>query len=296
MVSFLLVIANLSPAPFNLVNLFFNNHQIIILSFLSFGFMVVFYAGEYDLSTGSTFALCLAVIGVASNNQLSLPLFIILMITLVVLIGGINRYLSKNVTSLLTTFIIMYIIRGVVFIITGGRPLYQDHETDILTMLDWGVKLVPDPLVVLILVTLILSVFFKKSATAQKLIAVGINQKKAYLLDIHLGTYKLAAFIFSASMALFASIFYYTHIYTVSPNAGIVYGFEALAVVIISNGGLKPVSPSPVLVVFTATLITLIIQYSSALDFSTEIISLIVGIFVLISLRLSLIVNPVGDQ
>ncbi len=297
MLIFLLIIAYLSASPFNITQLLLNNHQIYILSFLSLGFMMVFYAGEYDLSIGSTFALCLVIIGKASNNQFSLLLILLLVIILIVSIAWINAYFSKNIPSLLITFIIMYIIRGAVFIITEGLPLYPEHGNNTLSRFDWGViRAVPYPALILMLMTLVLWVYFNRSAHAKNLIAVGIDQTKTRFLGINPYSYKLAAFIFSASMALFSSVFYYTSIYTVSPNTGIVYGFEALAVVIISNGGLKPVLPSPLLVVFTASLITLINQYSSILNFSSEVVNLIIGVFVTISLSIGAFNKTIPDR
>lgn len=269
-------------------------HETAVLGIIALGALMVFHVNEYDLSLGATFAFSLMTFSMLSNT-LSPFIAMLLIIPLVGVIGFVNGIISVTVGStLVVTFTMMFIIRGVVFFLCDGMPSTSQPGTTVAVWesLGWGeVWGLPTSILVFLALVGALEAFFRRSTTGRNLIAIGLGGRRARFCGISTRHYKIFAFIFAALTALLASTIFYARLNTASPNIGMRLPFDALAIVIISNAGLQRRLPSPSRI-FIITILLVIIQHQlEFLGLQPEVSYVMAGILVLSTLLIDLTVT-----
>lgn len=223
-------------------------HKAAILGMVALGVLVVFYVNEYDLSVGMIFSLCLIV--AASLEGIIPPLLLwctVLMLT--GLIGYVNGWFTARFQSgLLITFTMMFVLQGIVNVLSNGMPITHATylpESFLYTMGWWSFLGLPVSAWIFLGTVLGVHMLFYRSAWGRGIRAIALDSRAAQASGLNIRPYTIGAFIFAAAIAGFASLLYYTRLQTVGPNLGISIPFDALAVVIISNGGMERKAPSP---------------------------------------------------
>ncbi|HMS84689.1 MAG TPA: ABC transporter permease [Nitrospira sp.] len=264
-------------------------YKAAVLGIVALGVLVVFYVNEYDFSVGSIFALCL--ITVVSLERWISPLVTwVLVFGLIGLIGYVNGWFTATLRSgLLITFVMMFILQGISDFLSNGMSITHVVSTQgsLLYAIGWQSFLgLPIATWVFFGMAMGLHVFFYHSTWGRSIRAIGIDNRVAQDGGLNTRAYKIGAFIFAAEMAGIASILYYARLQTVNPDLGVSIPFDALAIVIISNGGTKRRAPSLVRLLIVTFLLAEIYTQIEVLGLLPNTRFLLTGFLILYTLLL----------
>ncbi len=283
----LAVLSYIGAHAFTFGDLVALGYKASVLGVVALGVLVVFYVNEYDFSVGSIFALCLIAVASLEGFIPSLLTWL-LVFGLIGLIGYVNGWFTATLRSgLLITFVMMFILQGIASFLSNGMPItHAAHPRgSLLYAIGWQSILgLPVATWIFLGMTVGLHTFFYHSTWGRSIRAIGIDSRAAQDGGLSTRPYKIGAFIFAAEMAGMASVLYYARLQTVSPDLGVGIPFDALAIVIISNGGTKRRAPSLVRLVVVTFLLAEIYTRIEVLGLLPNTRFLLTGFLILYTL------------
>ena len=224
-------------SPFNLTNILV---QSSIMAVIAMGMTFVIVGGGFDLSVGSTAALsgCIAAMlmpgggvmlgvlgGVAAGATVGLANgFVIAML-------GVNPFI--------TTLGTMVLVRGVVFIITGGAPIGDEGLPPAFIAFGsqrlFGVHyLVWVPVVLLAVLTFIM----RSTPYGRRVYATGGGREAAYLSGVPVRRVISSTYIWCGALAGLAGVMLAARLQSGQPTAGEFYELTAIAAVVLGGASL----------------------------------------------------------
>jgi ribose transport system permease protein len=224
-------------SPFNLTNILV---QSSIMAVIAMGMTFVIVGGGFDLSVGSTAALsgCVAAMlmpgggvalgvlgGVAAGAAVGLANgFVIAML-------GVNPFI--------TTLGTMVLVRGVVFIITGGAPIGDEGLPPAFIAFGsqrlFGVHyLVWVPVVLLAVLTFIM----RSTPYGRRVYATGGGREAAYLSGVPVRRVISSTYIWCGALAGLAGVMLAARLQSGQPTAGEFYELTAIAAVVLGGASL----------------------------------------------------------
>jgi ribose transport system permease protein len=224
-------------SPFNLTNILV---QSSIMAVIAMGMTFVIVGGGFDLSVGSTAALsgCIAAMlmpgggvalgvlgGVAAGAAVGLANgFVIAMV-------GINPFI--------TTLGTMVLVRGVVFIVTGGAPIGDEGLPPAFIAFGsqrlFGVHyLVWVPVVLLAVLTFIM----RSTPYGRRVYATGGGREAAYLSGVPVRRVIASTYVWCGALAGLAGVMLAARLQSGQPTAGEFYELTAIAAVVLGGASL----------------------------------------------------------
>ncbi|MGL4741771.1 MAG: ABC transporter permease subunit [Sarcina sp.] len=206
--------------------------------FLAIGLTFVIFTKEIDVSVGSTLGFSAAVAATMLRDGKNVFLAIIIAILIGGLIGLINGIgVTKfKIPSIVMTLGTMGIIRGLMFIYTGGQwvenlpnSFKSFSQKEIL-----GFNIF---FVIATIAIIFTSLYAVKSTTGKSFKAIGDNSEGAFLIGIKVDKIKILAFILSGVCASIAGLIYTSQIGFVASVAG--QGIEMVAIAACVLGGVS---------------------------------------------------------
>ena len=241
-VSLLLVIAvfSLSSEYFltvrNMTNVL---GQASILMLIAAGVAVTLICGEVDISVGSIVAAVAIPLIAIMNATGSMTLGILGALTLGLMIGAVNGYLSAymKINSLIVTLGTLFIVRGCVYLYTGKRAQADTAYLESFFALGnerlFGV--LPYPAVVAGVIVLALMGLMRHLRFGRRIYAVGGSAEVASLAGFDVRRIKFACFLISALMATLGGILLASRLGAAVHTSGIGYEFQAVAAVVLGG-------------------------------------------------------------
>lgn len=223
----------------NLVNVLI---QIAINAFIATGMTFVLLTGGIDLSVGPVCALN-GILGAllvkqlpAMNVGLTLVVGLLLSVLVAALLGGISAFIicRFNVAPFIATLAMMNIARGICYLLTNSKPVYELPESFL--WIGQG-YLGPIPFIVILTVVVlaISHIILSRTAYGRHIYAVGSNEEVAKLSGISVGKIKTSVYIICAALSAFAGICLSAKIGTGQPGAA--EGYEQYAIAAAVMGG-----------------------------------------------------------
>jgi ribose/xylose/arabinose/galactoside ABC-type transport system permease subunit len=224
-------------SPFNLTNILV---QSSIMAVIAMGMTFVIVGGGFDLSVGSTAALsgCVAAMlmpaggmavgvlgGVAAGAAVGLANgFVIAML-------GVNPFI--------TTLGTMVLVRGVVFIITGGAPIGDEGLPPAFIAFGsqrlFGVHyLVWVPAVLLA----VLSFIMRSTPYGRRVYATGGGREAAFLSGVPVRRVIASTYVWCGALAGLAGVMLAARLQSGQPTAGEFYELTAIAAVVLGGASL----------------------------------------------------------
>lgn len=224
-------------SPFNLTNILV---QSSIMAVIAMGMTFVIVGGGFDLSVGSTVALsgCVAAMlisvggvalgvlgGVAAGAAVGLAN------GLVIAMLGVNPFI--------TTLGTMVLVRGVVFIVTGGAPIGDEGLPPAFIAFGsqrlFGVHyLVWVPVALLALLTFIMH----STPYGRRVYATGGGREAAYLSGVPVRRVIASTYIWCGALAGLAGVMLAARLQSGQPTAGEFYELTAIAAVVLGGASL----------------------------------------------------------
>jgi len=233
----ILVAASMSDVFFTERNISNLLRQIVTNGLISLGMLVVILTGGIDLSVGPVVAFAAIVVsGMVQNQNLPLPLAIVIALIIGGLAGTFNGFMISRfkLQPFIVTLATLGAIRGLVYVysetpITPQDPTFRSvFGTPILG---------PFTLSVLImLAAFVVATFFLSRTTAGRaIVAVGGNEEAVRLAGINVRGHILLAYIISGLCAAMAGILLASRLGIAQPSVGAGFELDAIAACVIGG-------------------------------------------------------------
>jgi rhamnose transport system permease protein len=221
-------------APTNLVDVLYNSSYIGVAAI---GMTMVILCGHIDISVGAALGVCATIAGKLAVA--GLPMALVVPATLLAggLIGLINGLLVAfgRIPAIVTTLGMASILKGGLILVTGGSWIYGLPPDFALSRQHlFGI---PVPILTLIILGTLFSIWLKLAATGRELYAVGGNAEAARLSGISARRVTLRVFILNGLLVGAAAILYATNFTAIQSN--VAPGFELTVITSAVIGGVS---------------------------------------------------------
>ncbi|GAB2026114.1 ABC transporter permease [Lactovum odontotermitis] len=212
-----------------------NSSSIYVLVALGMGF--VLFIGEIDVSVGATLGFSAAIAAKLVNSGMSIPLIFLIVALFGAVIGIINAIgvVGFEIPSIIMTLGTMGIIRGAIYIYTGGIWLQNFPKNFMQITQNTLAGTFTILFIVLILLTVLLYLFTKFTLFGKSFKAVGDNIDGARLIGIPVKRVKVSSFIICGVFAAVAGVLYASRVGFVTPMDGNGYEMTAIAACVIGG-------------------------------------------------------------
>jgi ribose/xylose/arabinose/galactoside ABC-type transport system permease subunit len=224
--------------PLNLTNVLV---QASVIAVVAMGMTFVILGGGFDLSVGSVVALSGCVAATAMMKA-GIALGVAAGVGIGVLVGLANGLVvtALKVNPFIATLGTMVLVRGVVYLFTGGHQVPSD-DTLPRAFLDFGVErffgihwLVWVPAVLIVLLSWILA----KTPYGRAVYATGGNREAAYLSGIAVNRVITSTYVWCGALAGLAGVMLAARLQSGQPTAGEFYELTAIAAVVLGGAAL----------------------------------------------------------
>jgi ribose transport system permease protein len=225
-------------SPLNLTNILV---QSSIMAVIAMGMTFVIIGGGFDLSVGSTVALsgCIAtmamvkaglVAGIAAG--IAAGAAVGLANGLIIAMLGVNPFI--------TTLGTMVLVRGLVFLVTGGAPVGDEGLPAAFVAFGSGRLLGIHYLVWLPAILLVvLSWVMHATPYGRRVYATGGGREAAYLSGVPVGRVIASTYIWCGGLAGLAGVMLAARLQSGQPTAGEFYELTAIAAVVLGGASLQ---------------------------------------------------------
>lgn len=213
------------------------------LGIISIGVTFLIISGEFDLSVGSLYAFS-GIFFMIFAQALPSVLAFLLVLAIANLIGFINGIITtkQRIPSFITTLSMMLFLRGVIYMVTGGR--ITAHKGDLimptLLSLKFGGVLSdfrPSHFWYVALVVLF-TVLLYHTPYGNHVFATGVNRNAARLLGLNTDKIKTTNFMLCSTMAALSGVIAVSRFRMASTTLGMGTELEAIAAVVIGGTSL----------------------------------------------------------
>jgi ribose/xylose/arabinose/galactoside ABC-type transport system permease subunit len=210
------------------------------LGIVAIGQAMVMISGEFDLSVGSVYAFVSMVFVLLLQAGLGPLAAFALAMGLAICIGFLNGYLTWRfkLPSLLVTLGFLFVYRGLVEFVTGGKTLAIPsaiQQSDFIQLLGGKVFGLHLSIYVCLVLLAFVSFVMAKTQYGNHVYAVGGDVNAAAATGVPCGAVKIRTFIICSGLAGFTGIITAANLNSVSTTTGTAMEFEAIAATVISG-------------------------------------------------------------
>ena len=190
----------------NLMNLLAQNAAVGIMAL---GMVFALVTGSFDMSVSSTGALTCVLSTMMFTKYGLLPGILVGLLTGMV-VGLINGLLVTKVgiNPFVTTLGTQTSVRGLVYIITGGKPITGIPKAYNVVGMGKILGGIPVPAIIWLVLALITAYILRKTKYGQYIYATGGNKRAAWLSGVNVDRIKTSALVISGLFASIGGIIY----------------------------------------------------------------------------------------
>ncbi len=201
------------------------------------GGMMIIIIGGLDLSAGSVIGLG-GLIAAVCMKDLGIPVALSIILALAAggLIGVLNAIFTVKfkIPPLIVTLGTLYIARGIVNIITQGRPVYPLPKSfDFIGNSE--ILSIPFSVILMLVLVVIVQFILKKTTFGRHIYAVGGNEETARLSGINIARLKSVVYIIGGVLAALTGIIMTSRMNSAQTNLGTGWELTIIASVIIGG-------------------------------------------------------------
>jgi len=285
----LVIIAGiLSPAFFKPTNIFNVLRQVSINCIISIGMTFVILTGGIDLSVGSVVALCSVLVAFAQANGLSTFTSVMVGLGAGMFCGLFNGFIivNRKLQPFIVTLASMTIVRGLAYIISGGRPIMgiTDSFRDI--AITYAGPL-PMPALYMLILVGFAYVVLSKTFWGRAYYAIGGNEEAARLSGTRVDMYKALAYVLTGVLSGFSAILVVARVTVGEPIIGTGWELDAIAAVVIGGTSLAGGVGSVIGTFIGALILGVLSNIFNLLNISAYVQMVFKGIIILIAVLAS---------
>ncbi|MDD4792619.1 MAG: ABC transporter permease, partial [Firmicutes bacterium] len=205
--------------------------QSTMLAIVSFGLTIVIITGGFDLSLSSVVPASGLVAAYLISQGWSVPAAFLVGLIPGLLVGFFNGFtvLWLGVSDFIATLGTMSIVKGVVYMQTEGRSLWQGITDEFLWLGRGTVLGIPVPVIVMFIIFGVMWVLLSQTKVGRHMYAVGGNPEAARLSGISVRGIKLLGFVLGGLLASVCGVMLASRLGAGQPSAGNTYFMDAIA-------------------------------------------------------------------
>lgn len=287
----IVLLALLSPHFLTAENLLNVTLQASITAIIAAGMTFVIITGGIDLSVGSVVAFAgitaTAALKSLAPSPLALPLAVLAGLAVGAVSGGSAGWMITRfrVAPFIVTLALMTIWRGLAFVVTEGRPVWELPEA--FSRLGGGRILgLPFPSLVMAAVFLLAHGVLTATPFGRYVFAVGGNPEAARLAGIRTQRIFRGVYILCGLLAAAAGILLASRMNSGQPNAGVMYELDVIAAVVVGGASLSGGRGSIAGTFLGAMLIAILKNGLNLLDVNSYVQQVVVGAVILLAVLL----------
>lgn len=222
------VVSLANPDFFSATNLLDIAVNTAYIAVAAAGMTMVIVSGNIDISVGSMLGVCATIAGELARNGAPIPIAFLAAVVAGGLIGAINGTLVAyaRIPAIVVTLGMLSILRGGLILVTQGRWIESLPEEFFFSQR--STLGMPNPIWVMIVVTILVGLFMKYHRFGRAIYAVGGNAEAARLAGIDPRRVYMFVFVMNGLLVGLAAVLYASRFTAIQSNAG--QGFE-LAVI-----------------------------------------------------------------
>lgn len=273
-----------APHFFTADNLLNVSLQASITAIIAAGMTFVILTAGIDLSVGSVVALSGIVATGTLKADLSLPLAILAALAFGALSGGIAGTLVArfSVAPFIVTLALMTVWRGVAFLVTEGRPVW-DLPASFGALGGGRLAGIPFPTLVMAAVFVTAHVVLTMTRFGRHVVAVGGNPEAARLAGIRTRRVVASVYVLCGMLAAASGVLLASRMNSGQPNAGLMYELDVIAAVVVGGTSLSGGRGSIVGTLLGAMLIAVLRNGLNLLDVNSYVQQVVVGSVILLA-------------
>lgn len=254
MIFLLLVIvsAQVSPAFLTWTNIANLLRQASYIGLVATGMTFVILSGGIDLSVGATVAVSGVLLAylfhwggykgyvVTLSPAMPDPLIVLTALASGAVVGLVNGFLiaKAQIPAFVATLATMVSIRGVAYMLAGGRTIFGLGES--LSVFGFGnLGRLPVPVAIWIACLLVSAFVLKRTVFGRWVYAVGGDEDSARLSGINCDRHKILVYVIAGAFAALAGILMACRIDQGEPRQGELFELDAIAAVVIGGTSLS---------------------------------------------------------
>jgi ribose/xylose/arabinose/galactoside ABC-type transport system permease subunit len=236
LVVLVVVVGIINPAFFNFMNIVNVLRSISFLTLAALGMTFVLVGGGLDLSVGSVIGLGGMVTGLLL--QAAVPVLFAILGGLAVgsAIGLMNGMIitKAKIPPLIVTLGSLYMARGVILVLTRGRPVYP--FPDAFNAIGTGAFLgIPYSVYILLFFVVFFSVLLSRTVYGRSIYAIGGNEETARNAGIPVDRIKIISYVIVGALGALTGILMSARMNSAVPNSGEGWELRVIASVIIGG-------------------------------------------------------------
>jgi len=236
------ILSMVSPYFLTTTNLLNIGRGIAIVGIVAVGETIVIIAGGFDLSVGSTMAAAGMTAGWLVTQGVPLPLAFAVAILIGIVVGFANGTIISyaRINPLIATLATLAIVRGVSYVISGGRELIISDPA----FLTFGVgRVMGIPYIVLMLVAtfLVFGWAMPRTLFGRYAYAIGSSAKAAQRAGVPVARWRIAYYVTCGALSALAGLVFVARTGNAQPSAALGIELDVITAVILGgtslNGG-----------------------------------------------------------
>jgi ribose/xylose/arabinose/galactoside ABC-type transport system permease subunit len=239
LITVFILMSMLKPNTFlsvrNLTNVL---RQVTVLGILACGMTMVLISGNFDLSVGSNYSLCMVLPMLLQPKGLFLAIAVTLLAGIVVgLVNGI--FVGKfKANAFIITLGMLSIIQGLAFMVTNGRNIPGDPDSPY-SLIGGGVVLgIPVPVYILVSIALISHFLLCKTTFGRSIYVTGGNEYAALSSGINTGNVRMVTFMILGFLCAIGGIITSSLLANGTPYGGKGYEFDVITAALLGGTSL----------------------------------------------------------
>lgn len=273
----------------NLITIF---QQISVIGILTMAMSMLLISGGIDLSIGNIMVLSGVVMAQLVSMEMGRPLAVLAGVLTAVICGAVNGFViaKSKCIPLIITLGTSQIYYGLALTISGGRIMsFKGAFNAIGKTKLFGVF----PVMLFLLAAMVLVSYFlmNKTKFGRRVVALGGNEKNAFLSGINVTRYKIIVYSIAGFFCAVAAVVFSARIDSITANAGTGHETSALTAAIIGgvtfDGGKGTISGA----FLGCVLMGVISNAMNILQVETYVQTIITGIIIVCAVVLSNINN-----
>jgi len=209
---------------------------------VSIGVAILMICGEFDLSVGSTFALTPMVTSLLIISDVPAFLAVVLGLLVAAAIGLLNGFITLTfaIPSFITTLGMLFIVRSLTVVISGGFPplLPDELSTGVFTQFVGPGGLFRASFVWFVAIALIASAMLDRSNLGNWIRATGGQLEAAGAMGVSARRVKIFCFILCSVLAGFGGVIQVFRLHSPLPSIGEGLELQAVAAAVIGGTAL----------------------------------------------------------
>jgi ribose transport system permease protein len=204
----------------------------------AFGECLVIITGGVDLSVGSVMALSGLIGAMLMAAGLSVPIGIIGGLATGAVVGLANGLMitKAKLPPFIATLGTLFMGRGLCYGLTGGWPVRDlPHSFSILGQYDIPFVGIPIPLIIVLVLAFLVSIFTGQTVWGYRIYAVGGNEEAAGLSGINTDRVKITVYTLASLLAAVGGILMTSRLGVAAPTAADGYELDVIAAAVVGG-------------------------------------------------------------